>query len=215
MSKSDRNGNRKGREQRSIKRTVELGYYLIITDTKETERCYFNGLHKDFPEEIQKKLIVKVVDTKTPKLIDACLKEMTYLSQYSIPWIVFDRDQVKNFDEIVEEANKKNINVGWSNPCFEIWLYTYFGQMPPIQESKKCCSRFGELYQAKTGIAYKKEDKDIYQRLKKYGDETKAFSIAKQRHDRAKEEYKLPSEMCPCTTVYKLVEEIREKTEKR
>ena len=211
MSKKDRNGNRKGREQRSIKRTVDLGYYLIITDTKETERCYFDGLHKDLPEEIQKKLIVKVVDTKTPKLIDVCLKEMTYLSQYCNPWIVFDRDQVKNFDQIIKEAEDRKINVGWSNPCFEIWLYTYFGQMPAIQESKICCSRFGDVYEAKTRIEYKKEDQDIYQRLKKYGDEEKALIIAKQRHDQASAEYTLPSDMCPCTTVYKLVEEILEK----
>ncbi len=34
-----------------------------------------------------------------------------------MPWIVFDCDEIKDFDEIVREAEKKGIGVGWSNPC--------------------------------------------------------------------------------------------------
>lgn len=37
-----------------------------------------------------------------------------------IPWIVFDRDQVQGFDEIIAKAEREGIQVGWSNPCFEI-----------------------------------------------------------------------------------------------
>ena len=34
---------------------------------------------------------------------------------HRIPWIVFDRDQVQGFDEIIAEAVSKGIQVGWSN----------------------------------------------------------------------------------------------------
>lgn len=40
MAKKDRTGNRKTREQRKQFKAPELGYYLIVTDTEATERCF-------------------------------------------------------------------------------------------------------------------------------------------------------------------------------
>lgn len=156
MAKGDRIGNRKTREQRRTIKVPELGYYLIVTDTEGTERCFFTGLHQSLPEEVKNKLVIKVVETKTRSMIDKCLELTAYEAQYRIPWIVFDRDQVIGFDEIISEAEKKGIQVGWSNPCFEIWMYTYFGAMPAIQDSWTCCSEFGRVYESKTGQKYSK-----------------------------------------------------------
>ena len=44
MSKAEKNGRRKRREQSLKLRIPELGYYFIVTDTKETEKNYMNGL---------------------------------------------------------------------------------------------------------------------------------------------------------------------------
>lgn len=55
MAKGDRTGNRKTREQRRRLKVPELGYYLIVTDTEATERCFFNGLHQTLPEHIRGK----------------------------------------------------------------------------------------------------------------------------------------------------------------
>lgn len=98
MARNDRTGNRKTREQRKTRRCPELGYYLVVTDTEATERCFFNGLHASLPADIKNKLIIKVVETKTQNLVEKCLEMTAYEAQYRIPWIVFDRDQVKNFD---------------------------------------------------------------------------------------------------------------------
>ena len=125
MARKDRTGNRKTREERMVRRIPELGYYLVITDTEATERNYFTGLHDSLPKKIQNKLVIKVVETKTQNMIQKCLDLTAYDAQYRIPWIVFDRDQVPNFDEIVSEAKSAGIQVGWSNPCFEIWMYAY------------------------------------------------------------------------------------------
>ena len=108
---------------------------MIVTDTEATERCFFTGLHQALPEDVRNKLVIKVVETKTRTMIDKCLELTAYDAQYRIPWIVFDRDQVQGFDEIIKEAEDKGIQVGWSNPCFEIWMYAYFGSMPAIQDS--------------------------------------------------------------------------------
>ena len=135
MAKKDRTGNRKTREKRKQFKVPELGYYLIVTDTEATERCFFTGLHQALPEDVRNKLVIKVVEAKTRTMIDKCLELTAYDAQYRIPWIVFDRDQVQGFDEIIKEAEDKGIQVGWSNPCFEIWMYAYFGSMPAIQDS--------------------------------------------------------------------------------
>lgn len=105
---------------------------MIVTDTEATERCFFTGLHQALPEDVRNKLVIKVVETKTRTMIDKCLELTVYDAQYRIPWVVFDRDQVQEFDEIIAEALRKGIQVGWSNPCFEICMPTSV----PCQQSK-------------------------------------------------------------------------------
>lgn len=212
MAKKDRTGNRKTREQRKQLKVPELGYYLIVTDTKATERCFFTGLHKTLPDNVRNKLVIKVIETKTRSMIDKCLELSVYDAQYRVPWIVFDRDQVQEFDEIIAEAADKGIQVGWSNPCFEIWMYAYFGSMPAIQDSWTCCSEFGRVYEVKTGQKYSKADKQMYEKICKAGDEDRAIKIAQQKVEQCIRDGKTkPSEMCPCTTVHELVGEIKRK----
>ncbi len=212
MAKKDRAGNRKSRDQRKQFKVPELGYYLIVTDTEATERCFFTGLHQTLPENVRNKLVIKVVETKTRTMIDKCLELTAYDAQYRIPWIVFDRDQVLGFDDIIAEAASKGIQVGWSNPCFEIWMYAYFGSMPAIQDSWTCCSEFGRVYETKTGQKYSKADEQMYSKICKAGDEEKALQIAQQKMEQCRREEKTnPSQMCPCTTVHELVGEIKNK----
>lgn len=185
MARKDRTGNRKTREQRQPLKIPELGYYLLVT---------------------------KVVKTKTRAMIDKCLEMTAYDAQYRMPWIVFDRDEVKDFDKIIMEAEKLGINTGWSNPCFEIWMYSYYGTMPAIIESWLCCGEFEKIFQRKTGQRYSKSDAGLYEKISRTGNEEKALQIAKQKYEQCVREGKtLPSQMCPCTTVYQLVEEIRNK----
>lgn len=212
MAKKDRTANRQSREQRKQYKVPELGYYLIVTDTEATERCFFTGLHQALPEGVRNKLVIKVVETKTRTMIDKCRKLTAYDAQYRIPWIVFDRDKVQRFDEIIAESVSKGIQVGWSNPCFEIWMYAYFGYMPAIHDSWTCCSEFGREYETKTGQKYSKADEHMYGKLCKVGDEDKAIRIARQKLEQCIREGKTkPSEMCPCTTVHELVGEIKAK----
>ena len=212
MARKDRTGNRKSREQNRKFKVPELGYYLIVTDTEGTERCFFQGLQNNLPVDIRNKIIIKVIETKTRVLIAKCLELTAYDAQYRIPWIVFDRDQVQEFDELIAEAERKGINVGWSNPCFEIWMYAYFGAMPAIQDSWICCSEFGRIYENKTGQKYAKADVQLYERICKSGDEQSAIKFARQKLEQSIREGKTkPSEMCPGTRVFELVGEIKGK----
>ena len=214
MAKKDRTGKRKPRDQRGKERIPEMGYYVVVTDTEATERCYFKGLHDSLPADMKSKLVIKVVETKTRELIEKCREATAYEAQYRIPWIVFDRDQVSDFDQIIREAEKEGIRVGWSNPCFEIWMFGYFDNIPAISESWTCCSKFGDIYRKKTGQNYSKADKDMYQRLVKFGDEKKALTRAQQKYEQCvRDGNTIPSKMWPCTTVQELVREIRSKAD--
>ena len=84
--------------------------------------------------------------------------------------------------------------------------------MPSIQDSWKCCSEFGRIYETKTGQKYSKSDENMYKKICKAGNEEKAIQIAEQKLEQCIRDGKTkPSEMCPCTTVHRLVGEIKEK----
>ncbi|MBQ9989825.1 MAG: RloB domain-containing protein [Lachnospiraceae bacterium] len=211
-----RAGKRKDRNQRAGKRIPELGYYLIITDTKETEKNYFEGLRNTIPKELKDHLVIKVEKAKTTELVERAKELIDTESQYRIPWIVFDRDQVKDFDKIIQAAEKRDINAGWSNPCFEIWMYAYFGEMPVIRESYTCCNRFTEKFEKATKQRYLKNDKDIYRKLVQYGNEEKAIQIAERCYEKCIDDGKeKPSEMWPASMVHRLVDEIQKKIRKK
>ena len=67
-------------------------------------------------------------------MLERCRELAAYEAQHRMLWIVFNRDQVPNFDKIIAAAERSDINVAWSNPCFEIWLFAYFGNMPTLLE---------------------------------------------------------------------------------
>ena len=212
MAKHERNGIRKTREELRKRRTPSLGYYLIVTDTKETERNYLYGLRDSIPEKLQGKLVIKVSKTKTSRLVEEAMELASLNPQYGEPWIVFDRDEVNDFDGIVKDAKEHGINVGWSNPCIEIWFQAYFGSMPNYSGSVKCCEEFSRKFTATTSTIYKKSDDDIYDKLCVYGDEKQAIKVAKEKFAEHRSNGKCkPSEMQPATTLYMLVEEIKNK----
>ncbi|GEM_PF-60759 len=207
-----RAGKRKDRNARFAIREPVLGYYLIVTDTEETEKNYFEGLKNSVPPEIRDRIVIKVEKAKTTyDLVERTMELCHAQAQQRIPWIVFDRDQVKDFDGIIREAEKNGIYAGWSNPCFEIWMFAYFGEMPAISDSVTCCSRFADRLEKVTGQPYRKNDPDIYKKLTQYGDFGTAFRLAERNLARALKDGKKPSEAFPACTVHDLVKEITDK----
>ena len=64
-SSGGRAGKRKDRNARFATREPILGYYLIVTDTEETEKNYFEGLKNSIPSEIRDRIVIKVEKAKT------------------------------------------------------------------------------------------------------------------------------------------------------
>lgn len=214
MGKSERRGARKIRADRRM-RTPDLGYYLIITDTRETEKNYFDGLKRKIPSYLSDRIVIKVERTSTDNLVQRTLELFNEEPQFRKPWIVFDRDKVKDFDEIIRSAINAELEVGWSNPCIEIFLISYFDTMPVVDGSVKCCEEFERVFTLRTKTNYEKSDKQIYEKLCRYGNERKALQLAESKHKQCiRDGKKKQSEMIPCTTVYILVNEINSTIEK-
>ena len=92
-----RAGKRRDRNTRFASREPVLGYYLIVTDTEETEKNYFEGLKNSIPPEIRERIVIKVEKAKTTySLVERTMELCGEQAQQRIPWIVFDRDQVKD-----------------------------------------------------------------------------------------------------------------------
>lgn len=212
MAKCDRTGKRKTREQQNA-RKFELGYYLVVTDTEATERYYFEGLQKSLPDEVKEKLHIEVIPKiKTWDLVSKCQDLLALDPQYRKGWIVFDRDEVPNFDDIISQAERKGIRAGWSNPCFEIWLYAYFGEIPEFEESTDCCARFGRTYQTKTGRKYSKSDEKLYTIMCDKGNEDNAIKLTERKYNAFRTlMITTPSKITSCSSVFLLVQEIQEK----
>lgn len=213
MPRHERNGSRKLRELTN-RRTPQLGYYFIVTDTKETEQNYMYGLRDSIPKELQGKLVIKVIKTKTKNLVEEALNLASLNPQFGETWIIFDRDQVQDFDEIIRQAEDKGIKVGWTNPCIEAWFSAYFGKMPTYQDSVACCAGFGRTFEQFSGQKYIKSDCEIYNKLNRFGNESEAIKLAQRKYEEHRANCKCkPSEMCPCTSVHLLVNEVKSKIE--
>ena len=212
--KSKKSENRAGKRRNRNENIREpvLCYYLIVTDTEETEKNYFNGLRESIPEGMRDRLVVKVMKAKTTyNLVEYTVELCEAEAQKRIPWIVFDRDEVKDFDGIIREAESNDISVGWSNPCFEIWLYAYYGEMPNIPNSDTCWRRFGTRFEKETGHSYDKNDSKIYDRVEASGNFKKAYELAEMKLMETERDGKQPSQSCPACTVHRLVKEVKDK----
>jgi hypothetical protein len=206
--KQSRSSNTSPLKRRNIgTRALELGYYLIVTDTRETERNYLIGL-KESLGSFSDHIVIRVIRAATKNLVETCLREINLDPKHRMGWIVFDRDEVVNFDSIITEAEKSNIRVDWSNPCIEIWFHAYFGNMPSCIDSVQCCHNFGKEYFHRTRRKYNKVDIDIYDVLKKNGDENNAIRLAMNKNVSFQGEGMNPSGRLSSTTLYMLIEEI-------
>lgn len=199
------------RKKRTQTRVPRLGYYLIITEGQKTEKHFFDGLRDSLPKSVQDNITIKTITTDTKSLIYRVRDIQATSAEFRLTWVVFDKDENKNFDSLIKQIEDLDAYVGWSNPCFEIWLNAYFGEMPNYRNSTSCCVGFAKTFKTKTGKDYKKNDSEIYEILKENGDEENAISVAELKLKEAQGKSNKPSEMRPATTVYKLVQEIREK----
>ena len=202
-------------------RTPQANSYLIITEGTRTEPFYFKGLQKLIQETIGGTIQVVEVPAidiygegcATGKLIEEA-RQLVKKAKifYQNVWIVFDKDDFEDFDQAIQEGEANGYKIAWSNQSFEYWLYLHFHYSDSALHRKEWAGKLTEVfkeYQLGNGV-YQKNDSNIYQVVDTYGGVEVAIRNAKRRMSTFEKDRDKPSQYDPGTTVYQLVEELKQ-----
>lgn len=127
---------------------------------------------------------------------------------YSKIFVVFDRDSFKasEFDKAIKMCEKNGYIPLWSNQAIEFWFLLHFNYICSKMDRNIYTKKLNEYFKiAGIDYKYKKNDKDLYYKLCKYGSLEKARMYAKKIDLENKDK---PSLKESSTTVYKFFDEI-------
>jgi hypothetical protein len=209
--------NRAGRKHQRNKntKTTNPGNYLIVTEGTETEVNYFKNIKLIIEDLYRNEIIVDKVSLNvegkgrsTMVLVNEALK-MRSISTYSEVWVIFDKDDNKDFDEAITFANKNYLNVAWSNECFELWLLLHFQNLNSAISRDNYSTKLNNHFKEKNinnGV-YDKNIKEIFDITYPFVD---TAIIRSECLVKEYEEAKIfsPTKMNPCTSVQDLVKEL-------
>ncbi len=208
----------KGNRKHSY-REPNTNSYLIITEGTETERNYFQGIERKISSKMGTNIVIKVIGRgrSTKKLIKCADEEVKKAHKnYQHIWLVFDKDEFKDFDEAIKLAKKKDYEVAWSNQSFEYFLYLHFNYSDSALHRNVWSKKLNELFKSHkiSGGKYEKNIEDIFELLDKDIEREsdigvkKAIKNAEKRYNEFNSKSQKPSEFDPGTTVHKLVKEL-------
>lgn len=190
--------------------------FLIICEGKNTEPCYFEA----FPVPSKSVIIEGGCNTKN-KLVDFAIKKSEEEENREREvWCVFDYDikpdeaatQPQDFNSAIERAEQHGLKVAWSNDAFELWFVLHYQEL----ESNVTREKLYDILKVKWQLeSFHNTAKTIeyckghYDRHNGINGATQMVAIrrAKKLHQHFGVD-KNYAKHCPCTTVYKLVEEL-------
>ena len=194
---------------------AQIVRFLIVCEGEKTEPNYFRAFIDNRRSEV-KEVKVKGCGCSTCQLINEAKKIREKLEHerpvsFDRVWLVFDKDEFKDFNKAIEDAKKEGMNCAWSNQAFELWYVLHFQYLVTGVDRKQ----YIEMIEDKVRKAskskkfkYKKNDKDFYQILQEHGDEEQAIKRA-QRLRGIRGEEKNYAAHNPRTEVDLLVDELR------
>lgn len=216
---------KKRREERKKRqheyKNARANSFLIVTEGERTEPLYFKGIQKKINEKIGGRIDIienPVIDIhgegcSTGKLIEVTehiIKKAKVI--YQNVWVVFDKDDFDDFDKAIKDGLEKGYKVAWSNQSFEYWLYLHFYYSDSALYRDDWKEKLSEIFkQNQLGDGtYRKNYEDIYDIVNIYDGVNTAIKNAKRRISEFDEKKDVPSEYNPGTTVYMLVEELKQ-----
>ena len=190
---------------------------LIVTEGRKTEPLYFNSLveyiHLHYADDtiFQPNIDVQGRGRSTVNLVKEANQVRAQAHKiYQQCWVVFDKDEYTDFNEAIALAKEYDINVAWSNPSFEYWLFLHF-QYDELSRSRPEWEKRLDAAFKRSGISPSGYDKasDAIKRLPvtdsylKTAIKNAEKSIAHFPQDAS------PSAMDPCTNVHRLIDVLK------
>lgn len=205
----------KAAKKRGEKVRSKIVRFLIVCEGSETEPNYFESFIADNYSQVLSP-IVKGGGRSTCSLVKWAKDKKDELERasqlrFDRVWVVFDKDDNNDFDKAIELARKYGFQVAWSNEAFELWFLLHFQYCDTAISRtayiEKLESKIRECKGYKT-YRYEKNSKKMYDIITSLGNEKSAISYARRLRSTYLKEQKF-SEHNPCTTVDRLIEELR------
>ncbi len=201
----------KERQNRIIKSQLE--YHLIVCEGTKTEPNYFEAIKENISGRNKEKISIEIVGIGkgTTNLLQEAKKKVQKSTNYvSNVWLVYDKDEFSDssFNDVVNECVELNKQDGtiynpiWSNESIETWILLHFIRFDTPLGRKDCIKKINENFKQRGLGKYRKNDEKLYNILEPY----LKFAVNNAKWLESTYNNKLPSEMNPCTKVYKLVE---------
>ena len=113
------------------------------------------------------------------EVADKIVKDAKIL--YQNKWLVFDKDDFKDFDLAIERAEKKGYSVAWSNQSFEYWIYLHFHYSSSAFHRDELIEKLNRIFKKHSlgDGKYKKNYVDIYDMVNSCGSVDRAIKNAK------------------------------------
>jgi len=193
-------------------------YFLVVCEGTKTEPNYFEGIKKDIPKGKLHSISLEVEGTgkntlsiikETIKISKKIQKEKSIV--FDEIWVVFDKDSFPdvNFNNAIAKAkSQKNMWCAWSNQAFELWYLLHFQFVNTALERDVYKAYLQREIKRVSNMEFKYEKNrpDMYDILKKYGNQSQAIKWAEKLIEQYQnEDY---ASQNPCTHVHELVDKL-------
>lgn len=160
-SKDWRSGKREGRS-----RMVQMTRHLVVSEGKETENRYFEGVRAALGAANERKvaIVVKGTSKHTLDLLDFAVEHRRYAPEtFDHVWLVYDKDDfpASDFDAMERKCDElsdgsRTFHALWSNPCFELWPLLHFRYTSAPMSAAECQRALVQSMSKDLGIEYRK-----------------------------------------------------------
>jgi hypothetical protein len=200
MSRKDRSNSGQGYSDRKMSNRKPIPTFLIVCEGEKTEPNYF----RSFPVSTRPEIEIVGAGCETIAVVNKAL-ELRNKGSFDRVWCVFDRDPSRDktaqrFNDALQLAKKENIDIAYSNECFEIWYLLHFHFYNTAISRKD----YGKMLTKLMSIEYEKSSSDMFILL-----EDRQPQAIKHAHKLlASYDPHNPESDNPVTTVHLLVEEL-------
>lgn len=156
-----RSGRREGRS-----RMVQMTRHLVVSEGKETEPRYFEGVRAALGAANGRKvaIVVKGTGKHTLDLLDFAVEHCRYAPEtFDHVWLVFDKDDfpAADFDAMERKCaelsdGSRTFHALWSNPCFELWPLLHLRYTTAPMTAAECQRALARAMSKGLGVDYRK-----------------------------------------------------------
>lgn len=175
---------------------------------EEYKNIYGNQLVDIFQSVAQgvPKTIVENAIDKKKDLDRAARKSNDPLEKCFEVWAIFDRDEHPDIPTAFQKAKKHNIEVAFSNPCFEIWALNHYKHQTAEIHRHKAQSELGKYIKGYNCKSNKAVSAKELEDLNIYKDVVKRFEKLSTEHEKCNISI---IDRNPYTDIYKLLDKIK------